>query len=541
MTGSHVDGEVPTGVRARLPASPIDSDDARWLGWPLVVGLAVVAIYLATNDYPAYGAGLYVETADAIRANGYALPATVPQYGPEGVPFAYPPLMFYVLALLRDLGAGAFATSLYLPPLITVTALVPTYLLGRDMVGDRRAGTAAALVLVLNPQVLEWHISAGGLVRAPAFVFALWGSYAALRIFRDRAREWVLPGLVAVALVAHTHPTYTIFTVATYLLFWVGYDRSPTGFVRGAVVGFGALALALPWLGTVVSHHGVAVFSGAAGTHGGLFGGIYRLRRWGLTWSVLPLVAAVGLLGTRHRVLGVWTAVVWLLFAQPRFTYAVGAIAVVAAAVELAQRGYAGSVVTAVGSALGPSAPETPDRPDGGVARPTAPARVVVAALVVVSLVGLGGIGYEFAGPDGTTPEFVDDDDTAAMAWAADETDPDATFVVFGDAAEWFPVYTDRTILVSPWGAEWRGPDTYETHLNAFVNGSECANRSCAEAAMATVDADPDYVYLPNGAYTVRGEYERANDTLEASFAEHPRYERAFENDGVVVFRRLSA
>ncbi|MFC6756255.1 hypothetical protein ACFQER_05540 [Halomicroarcula sp. GCM10025894] len=194
MTSSHVDGGVRADVRGRLPASPLSGDDARWLGWPLLVGLAVVAIYLGTNDYPAYGAGLYVETADAIRANGYALPATVPHYGPEGVPFAYPPLMFYVLAVLRDAGAGAFGTSLYLPPLFTVAALVPTYLLGRDVVGDRRAGTAAALLLVLNPQVLEWHISAGGLVRAPAFVFALWGSYAALRIFRDGAREWVLPG-----------------------------------------------------------------------------------------------------------------------------------------------------------------------------------------------------------------------------------------------------------------------------------------------------------------------------------------------------------
>src|SRR6056297_2561206 len=143
MSGSH----FTQRVRARLPALRLDSEDARWLGWPLVVGLVVVALYLATNDYPAYGAGLYVETADIIRANGYALPATVPHYGPEGVPFAYPPLMFYVLAVLRDFGAGAFAMALYLPPLLTVAALVPTYLLGRDVVGDRRAGTAAALLL----------------------------------------------------------------------------------------------------------------------------------------------------------------------------------------------------------------------------------------------------------------------------------------------------------------------------------------------------------------------------------------------------------
>jgi len=529
-------------IGPRLPTLPVDSDDARWLGWPLVVGLAVVALYLATNDYPAYGAGLYIETADAVRANGYALPATVPHYGPEGVPFAYPPLMFYILAVLRDVGAGAFAMALYLPPLVTVAALVPTYLLGRDVVGDRRAGTAAALLVVLHPQVLEWHISAGGLVRAPAFVFALWGSYAALRLFRDGDREWLLPGLFAVALVVHTHPTYTVFTVATYLLFWAGYDRSPAGLVRGAVVGFGALALALPWLATVAGHHGVSVFSGAAGTHGGLFGVVYRLREWGPTGALVPMAIAVGLLGTRHRVLGAWTVAVWLLFAQPRFTYAVGAIAVVAAVVELAGRGYLDGAVALVDRALGHAGSGPPDRADGGVARPrVGVARAVVAALVVLSLVGLGSVGAEFAGAGGTTPEFVDDADVAAMTWAAEETGPDATFVVLGDAAEWFPVHTDRTILVSPWGAEWRGPDTYQRHLDAFVNGSECANRSCAEEAMASIDARPDYVYVPKGAYTVRGDYEHANDTLESTFAESPRYERVFENEGVVVFRTVTA
>ena len=498
----------------------------------LALSAVVQVAYLRSHEFPALLGGLFLEMAATVADSG-TLPTTIHGFTTEGVPFAYPPLVFYVVALLRDAGAGAFATSLYLPPLLTVAAVVPTYLLGRDMVGDRRAGTAAALLVVLNPQVLEWHISAGGLVRAPAFVFALCGSYAALRIFRDGAREWVLPGLVSVALVAHTHPTYSIFTVATYLVFWAGYDRSPTGFVRGAVVGFGALALALPWLATVVGHHGVGVFSGAAGTHGGLFGVVYRLREWGPTGALVPMVAAVGLLGTRHRVLGAWTATVWLLFAQPRFTYAVGAIAMVAAVVELADRGYTDSLVALANRV----ATGTAERPDGGIPRPDA--RVVVAALLVLSLVGLGSLGYEFAGTDGTTPAFVDDDDVAAMAWAANETGPDATFVVVGDAAEWFPVYTDRSILVSPWGAEWRGPDTYQAHLTAFVDGSDCANRSCAEAAMATVDADPDYVYLPRGAYTVRGDDERANGTLEVSFAESAQYERAFENDGVVVFRRV--
>jgi len=499
-------------LRTATPDPPLSRADARWLGWPLAVGLLVTVLYVVTNDYPAYGAGLYTLTADTVRANGYALPPTVPHYGPEGVPFAYPPLAFYGLAVLRDLGANVFGTARFLPPLVTVAALVPVYLLGRDIVGDRRAGTAAALLVVLNPQAIEWHVSAGGLVRAPAFLFALSAAYAALRTFRDGEREWVPVGLLAVLCVGLTHPTYAIFTVATYLVFWAGYDRSLLGLGRGAVVGVGALVLATPWLLTVIEFHGVGVFSGAAGTHGGLGGGFYRLRQWGPTWAVVPVFAGIGLLATKRRVLGLWTGVVWILFAQPRFAFVVGSITVVAVVATLVEDGY------------------------GTRARAAVP-RTVVAALLVVSLVGLGGLGYEFAGPgDGTTPEFVDDADVAAMEWAREETDPSATFVVLGDAAEWFPVVADRPILVSPWGAEWRGPDTYGPHLDAFRAASHCDTVRCVEQSMAAVDADPEYVAVPRDGYTVRGNYRWADGELVGSFADSPDYERAFENDGVVVF-----
>jgi hypothetical protein len=505
-------------IRGAVPDAPLCRADRRWLGWSLLVGSLVALLYIATNEYPAYGAGLYTLTADTIRANGYALPATVPHYGPEGVPFAYPPLAFYGLAVLRSLGAPIFATALVVPPLVTVAALVPAYLLGRDIVGDRRAGTAVALLVAVNPQTIEWHISAGGLVRAPAFCFALCGAYAALRIFRDGDREWVPVGLVAVLLVALTHPTYTIFTVATFLVFWVGYDRSLVGFARGAVVGFGALALATPWLLTVVDIHGVAVFSGAAGTHGGIGGGLYRLRAWGPTSAIVPAVAALGLLVTRYRTVGLWTIVVWLLFAQPRFALAAGAVTLVASVVVLGE--YADARSRSI--------------------RPDEPARLALALLVAVSVVGVGGVGYEFAGPgDGTTPAFVDDADVAAMAWAGESTPRGATFVVLGDAAEWFPVVSDRTILVSPWGAEWRGPDSYGPQLRAFRTVSHCDNVTCVERATAAVDADPDYLYLPKDGYTVRGGYRWADGNLTSSFTASSDYERAFENDGVVVFRAV--
>ncbi|MFC6737073.1 hypothetical protein ACFQEQ_12595, partial [Halolamina salina] len=116
--------------------SPITREDAPWLGAALAAGLLAVVVYLATNPYPAYGAGLYLRIADAIAANGYAPPARIAGYTAEGVPFAYPPLQFYVLAVLLDLGADPVALARVLPSVGVLAALVPVYLLARDYAGS---------------------------------------------------------------------------------------------------------------------------------------------------------------------------------------------------------------------------------------------------------------------------------------------------------------------------------------------------------------------------------------------------------------------
>ncbi|WP_135827859.1 ArnT family glycosyltransferase [Halorussus halobius] len=508
-------------ARDRLPAAPLSRADAPWLGGALLVGVAAAVLYLALNPYPAYGAGLYTVVADEIRAAGYALPATIPHYTAEGVPFAYPPLAFYGLALARDLGAGTFATARFVPPAFVVAALMPAYLLGRDLLGrdvvdGRLRGAAAGLLVACNPQILEWHVSAGGLVRAPAFLVSLVGAYAGLRLFRDRESGWLPVGLAGFALVVLTHPTYALFYATTYVVFWLGYDRTLRGLARGAVVGFGGLALAAPWWATVASVHGPAVFLGAAGTHGGVGGGLVSALVDGMSpWSAVPLLAGGVLLVAGWRVLPAWLFVSELLFEQPRFAYTVGAFALVGAAIVAVDRVSWGRATDA-----------------------EARRRVAVAALVVVASVGVGALGYEFGGPtDDTTPAFVDDDDVEAMAWAARETPDDAAFVALGDAAEWFPAVADRTILVAPWGVEWRGPADYQRHLHAFENASTCESAACLAEWTATVDADPDYLYVPRGEYTVRGDRYAASGALERSLAATGRYDPVFENEGVVVYR----
>ena len=516
---AHRRGGAP--VERLRRAVPLRSADRRWLALALLPGFVAVAVYLATNPYPAYSGGLFSKIAMEIAANGYVPPARIPGYTADGVPYAYPPLQFYVLAALFDLGADPVGVARFLPSVGFLAALLPLYLLARDVTGSRPAGTAAAALVAVNPQVIEWHLSAGGVVRAFAYLYALTAIYAAYHVFTTGDRRAVALGVGAFGLALLTHPTYALFVVASYLLFWAVLDRSAAGLVRGAVVGVGGALLASPWLAWVATTHGLGILTAAAGTHGGVGGGLDALAGEVSPFLLVPLVAGGYLLVRREPLLPAWLVAVELLFQQPRFAYTAAAV-----------------LVPAVGVALVRDA-VLRDR----VRTPTAEERALGAALLVV-VATLGGgayLTYEMTlVSDPSTPEYLDDDSMAAFEWVRTETDEDATFVVVGDVAEWLPALTDRTILVGPWGVEWEGPEEFNRQLAAHKLVASCRSSVCVEAVADAIGQRPDYVYVPKGDYTVWGDHTVRDGWLQDSFEQSPDWERAYENDGVVVYRSVA-
>jgi len=551
----------PRTPRVLLAAAPFDARDRPWLALALLPGAVAVAVYLATNAYPAYGAGLYAKIATEIAAHGYLLPTRIPGYTADGVPFAYPPLQFYLYAVLIDLGGDPVAIARFLPSVGFLLALVPTYLLGRDAADSRAAGAATAALVALNPQILEWHLSAGGVVRAFAFCYAMVAVYAGYRIYaRDgttgavplrRRRGSVLIGAFAFGLTLLTHPVYSLFVVVSYLLFWLLCDLSVPGFLSGLAVGFGGALLASPWLAWVLATHGIEIFTAAAGTHGGIGGGADALAGEISLGVAVALVPACYLLFRREYLLPAWLVVAELLFRQPRFAYAVAAVLVPAVVVTAIRARDGGGDVSGFDIAVGTpdTASEMPDTtvdtPDIALGTPEIDRRAAAAVAIILlgTVVGGGYFAYEATLPtDPSTPEYADGEAIEAMAWIAAEAETDARFVVLGDAAEWLPALTDRTLLVGYWGVEWKGPEAFERQEAAYESLSTCQSAECVERITADIgDERPTHVYVPKGQYTIRGDPAAQFGTIERSFERAAQWERAYENDGVVIYRSTDA
>ncbi|MFB9806829.1 glycosyltransferase family 39 protein [Haladaptatus pallidirubidus] len=499
-----------------------------WIVLAVLTATLIVGIYSRTHQYPAYGAGLFLSIAEEILARGYRLPVQIPGYTANGIPFAYPPLGFYLSAVFLDLGVDPITLSRVFPGFITILTVISFYYLAREITGSVSQAGVSAIIFAVTPTLLEWHISAGGIVRALAFLFTVTGLYCGMQLFKYSQRQWLAPAFLLFGFTLLTHPSYAVFFGASYLLMWIFFDHSFKGLAMGALVAISGFVIISPWLAYTISVHGIETYMAAASTHGGLgkpysFFEILSLLGKPIAagntmsfWYLLTLLGSGYLVACRRFFLPVWFLSSLLLLGDPRFAFVSGTIV--------------------MGLWITVPVDTVTDSDSQQVVQWSL--RVAVASVLVFSVI-LGGTyvaGTPFHG--GTSqPAFIDDEDVTAMKWVNEEVPINANFVVLGDAAEWFPYLTDRTMLIGPWGAEWKSSAAYLHHLRTYRQLSRCHTETCLTKQLHQSSIQPDYVYIPKGNYTVRGAPKRQQPQMRRSLVQSNTYRLVYENRGVMVFR----
>lgn len=278
------------------------------LGLALTVGLLLRLAPMLLSDFPLEDGGLFATMANDIRNSQFALPM-FSTYNAGDVPFAYPPLGLYILAVVPG---DPISTERWLPLVWSMLAIVSAYLLARELTDERHAGIAALLFATMP---VTWAIEGGGVTRALALALllaALWRVARTLRVrtMRNAALAGALAGL---AMLAHPQVGPTGLASVAVLLAFRPSRRGAIALAEASVV---AIAVMAPWLALVVQRYGVGALQAAATTHH-TEEALGRLLTIGPSWAgaldfVLPLAVLGIIVALHHRQ---WLLPAWLAIA----------------------------------------------------------------------------------------------------------------------------------------------------------------------------------------------------------------------------------
>ena len=237
---------------------------------PLMAGLLLLApvffFHAFRHSLPLGYAGMFAQMAEQIANANFALPLEIPRYGPGGIPFVYPPLGHYLFAVYLKVGLSLWAYLRLIPPVFGLLALVPFYLLARELTGIRWGGLAALLLAFTAPAVFRIHVWSAGVVRGLALALCLAGLLFYLRALRQPSWRLILLAGISLGLLLTTHLLYTLFAALVGIAFLVAEGQPRRALTALGILGL-ALLVASPWLGTVIARHGFESLWMAASSH----------------------------------------------------------------------------------------------------------------------------------------------------------------------------------------------------------------------------------------------------------------------------------
>ncbi len=449
------------------------------LCFPLLFHVAI------TYSFPSGFSGLYTLMADEISQSGFSLPLSVPYYGPGGIPFAYPPLGFYLMAIITSVfRIPDFEYLRFAPAIFMWLSMVPLSLITLEFTKSRAAAIIASVLVAGSQRIFFLQGTSGGIVRGLAFLFALTAIY--FFILADQRKQKIKFAAIAgvfIGLTGLTHLSYLQFVVLFVIAYFLPRLFSKSNWLITLIAGNTAILIVTPWVMTMIFRFGWGIFEGAFQSHGNdwlvlMLQDTRRIIPWS-EYSLIPLFDARFLWGmillglifsiaTKKTTLALWFGLILLSSSESdRYLFTVGAVAI-------------GLIISALYHHLRASEQEK-----------APPWRSFLFLFITTILF------YQDGWNAITTSNRPDiNQDTLAVAnYVKQNTPAESTYLVVvpTQEAEWYPYLLERVPVIASWGGEWIG--TYTNNLERLSNLESCMasqSVSCLEDTILQLPFPPD-------------------------------------------------
>lgn len=486
----------------------------------LIFGLALGAYarILPTMmvGFPVTDGGLFYLMAQSLQ---FALPAFV-EYNGATIPFAYPPLGFYIASLTSSVfKLPLIEVFRWQPAVFSVAFTIAFYFLAAAVLKSPVKGGIATIFFALLPRSIGWFVMGGGITRAPGQLFLILTLFAAYQLFTTQDKKYLLLTALFGSGAVLSHPESALHTMILCATLWVFYGKSRTGIKNALLVALGVAAMIAPFFVTVVARHGFTPYQNAADT------GLYDFAAWiGLVTgsfadekfiTVISALAFFGLILSAAR--REFLLPVWLILPAVIDPRGAASISIIAWGM-LAAVGFAEIVAPGLYALQDKKLPEN-----------LLNSNLVKTTLTILMFYAFFGVVVSdqvYVKVSLTQPE------RKAMQWIAENIPPQSRFVVvtgsslaFSDAlSEWFPALTQSVSLATVQGHEWTSEKSFGTRMDEYDALQTCFNQShpCIEDWSGK---NFDYVLVSKAS------------PLLSSLTAAAEYEALYQQDGIGIFK----
>ena len=516
------------------------------LSLSLILGLIIRIPYFYIYDFALNDGALFVEMAEAIRANGYILPEIVVYNGTE-IPFAYPPLSFYLVAFLIDLFKFNILDIVrYMPLVFNILSICAFVLLASRLIKDKVIFLYTCLFFPLIPRSYEWLIMGGGVTRSVGFFFALIAAYQATRIgVKHDVRAFVYCSLF-LSMAALSHMEWGITGVVTVSLIILSKQFSRRRFVLVIALGAVVLIMTSPWWITLLIRYGLDPFLAASKTsewEPSKFQNILSILNifndelGGIPLSVLAIIGWLLSVVRKDWFLPVWLVAIFLTTPRHGPTAAAMPLAILAS-VGLAQFIMPLLIQAAVSTKNTFNIVQvflSKLNRNNTFYQRLLPNYVIGSCIIAVMYILLmTKIHYSKYTPLVALTET----ERSAMVWLKNNTPSESEFVVLSGSfswqddrvAEWFPVLADRKSLTTAQGLEWIRGNVFRSkveRIEELKRNQASSNNELGSYIESHYDSSRYVaVFIPH------------INTSYGNFVESG-YRIVYEKDSVLVFERI--
>lgn len=475
--------------------------NAVWIILAILLGTVARYNFISGTDFPLNDGGLFYQMVEDLLDNKLIIPPYT-LYNLDEIPFAYPPLAFYLIAILNILtNLSLFSLLRYIPILISIITILAFYFLAKEIIKDQFLVGVATVFFALVPRAFEWFVMGGGITRALGFLFAILSIQAIWQMYdENKGRAVIFRATLFSGLTVLSHPETALFVVFTAFALILFHGITKDKFLKSILVAIGVLVIISPWIVNVIYIHGLSPFTSAGNTGHGLwfeiknfitlkfgfengeflsvFSGLTIIavftRKDKLTWTLFGMLFIGYLLFPRSgpNLLTIWVSLL----------AAIGLKELLLVSAKESSKSVDLSRVIAVD------------------------AKTKIILLFVIIYLFLGAYTYKFIYDKDKL--HLTDEIYETFVWIEENTAPDDLFLLYPPTednhfwwndylAEWFPVISDRHSVSTVQGYEWI-PEVFEQKIFSYIQLRSCDETGpvCVEIWEKNNNQTIDYIVI---------------------------------------------